>query len=174
MCGIAGMVNTGSAGGIDPDRLRAMCRSLAHRGPDEDGFYINNNVGLGVRRLAVIDVEHGHQPVSSEDAAVHAVLNGEIYNHRYLRRELAARGHRCTSHSDAESIPHLSEEYGSDFVQHLEGMFAIALFDEAQRRLVLCRDRVGVKPLYYAERDGCLVVGSEIKAVLCAIPDRTP
>ncbi|GGM43128.1 asparagine synthase (glutamine-hydrolyzing) [Dactylosporangium sucinum] len=173
MCGITGIV-TAEAGTVDPDRLRVMCRTLTHRGPDEEGFYVGDTVGLAVRRLAVIDVVHGQQPVRSEDGTVHAVLNGEIYNHRQLRRELAARGHRFASGSDAEVIPHLYEEHGSDFVRHLEGMFAIAVFDETRRRLVVCRDRVGVKPLYYAERDGGLVFGSEMKAVLCAVSDRSP
>jgi asparagine synthase (glutamine-hydrolysing) len=174
MCGIAGMVVADAARVVDPDRLRAMGRALVHRGPDEEGYYLNGIVGLAVRRLAVIDVMHGRQPVRSEDRTVHAVLNGEIYNHGELRRQLARRGHTFASRSDAEVIPHLYEEYGVDFVRRLEGMFAIALFDNANRRLVLCRDRVGVKPLYYAERDGGLVFGSELKAVLCAIADRTP
>ncbi|WP_432827392.1 asparagine synthase (glutamine-hydrolyzing) [Dactylosporangium sp. CA-092794] len=174
MCGIAGVVATGGAQAVDEERLRAMCRSLTHRGPDEEGFFITATAGLAVRRLAVIDVAHGRQPVRSEDGTVHAVLNGEIYNHRQLRRLLAARGHTFASGSDAEVIPHLYEEYGPDFARHLEGMFAIALHDAAHDRLVLCRDRVGVKPLHYAERAGGLVFGSEIKAVLCAIPDRTP
>ncbi|MER7005334.1 asparagine synthase (glutamine-hydrolyzing) [Dactylosporangium sp. NPDC000555] len=174
MCGIAGVVIADGAREVDPDRLRAMCRTLTHRGPDDESYYVSGAAGLAVRRLAVIDVAHGRQPVRSEDGTVHAVLNGEIYNHRRLRRELAARGHRFLSGSDAEVIPHLYEEHGADFVRHLEGMFAIALYDGARRRLVLCRDRVGVKPLYYAERDGGLVFGSEMKAVLSAVPDRTP
>src|SRR6266511_648710 len=174
MCGITGMVVADGARAIDPNRLRAMCRTLVHRGPDEEGFYVNGSVGLAVRRLAVIDVVHGRQPVRSEDGTIHAVLNGEIYNHGELRRQLAQRGHTFASRSDAEVIPHLYKEYGVDFARRLEGMFAIALFDNPRRRLVLCRDRVGVKPLYYAERDGGLVFGSEMKAVLCSIVDRTP
>jgi asparagine synthase (glutamine-hydrolysing) len=174
MCGIAGIVLANDANAVDEERLRAMCRSLAHRGPDEDGFFLTATAGLAVRRLAVIDVLHGRQPVRSEDGTVHAVLNGEIYNHHRLRQYLAARGHTFASGSDAEVIPHLYEEYGTGFARHLEGMFAIALYDSARHRLVLCRDRVGVKPLHYAERADGLVFGSEIKAVLCAIPDRTP
>src|SRR5690348_5514218 len=174
MCGITGMVVADAARAIDPVRLRAMCRTLVHRGPDEDGYYLSEAVGLAVRRLAVIDVVHGQQPVRSEDGTIHAVLNGEIYNHGHLRRELARRGHTFASGSDAEVVPHLYEEYGTDFARHLEGMFAIALFDDVRGRLVLCRDRVGVKPLYYADQGGGLVFGSEMKAVLCAIADRTP
>ncbi|MEV0132498.1 asparagine synthase (glutamine-hydrolyzing) [Dactylosporangium sp. NPDC050688] len=174
MCGITGMVLANDAHPVDEDRLRAMCRSLAHRGPDEDGFFLTATAGLAVRRLAVIDVLHGRQPVRSEDGSVHAVLNGEIYNHRRLRQDLAARGHTFASGSDAEVIPHLYEEYGTGFARHLEGMFAIALYDSARHRLVLSRDRVGVKPLHYAERADGLVFGSEIKAVLCALPERTP
>ncbi|GAA0714717.1 asparagine synthase (glutamine-hydrolyzing) [Dactylosporangium roseum] len=174
MCGIAGLVIGDDEHHVDEDRLRAMCRTLVHRGPDEEGFYVNGPVGLAVRRLAVIDVEHGRQPVHSEDGTVHAVCNGEIYNHRQLRRELARRGHTFASGSDTEVIPHLYEEYGTGFARHLEGMFAVALFDDARGRLVLCRDRVGVKPLHYAERSGGLVFGSEIKAVLSAVADRTP
>ncbi|GAA4244452.1 asparagine synthase (glutamine-hydrolyzing) [Dactylosporangium darangshiense] len=174
MCGIAGIVVANDGHAVDEDRLRAMCGSLVHRGPDEDGFFITATAGLAVRRLAVIDVQHGRQPVRSEDGTVHAVLNGAIYNHQRLRQYLAARGHTFRSGNDAEVIPHLYEEFGNDFARHLEGMFAIALYDSAHHRLVLCRDRVGVKPLHYAERPDGLVFGSEIKAVLCAIPDRTP
>ncbi|MEV6932543.1 asparagine synthase (glutamine-hydrolyzing) [Dactylosporangium sp. NPDC051485] len=174
MCGIAGIVVADGGPAVDEDRLRAMCGSLAHRGPDEDGYFLSPTAGLAVRRLAVIDVLHGRQPVRSENGTVHAVLNGEIYNHARLRQYLAARGHTFRSGSDAEVIPHLYEEFGTGFAEHLEGMFAIALYDSANHRLVLCRDRVGVKPLHYAERPDGLVFGSEIKAVLCALPDRTP
>jgi asparagine synthase (glutamine-hydrolysing) len=145
-----------------------MCRSLRHRGPDDDGVYLQGSVGLAIRRLAVIDVLGGRQPVQNESGAVRAVFNGEIYNHQSLRRELARRGHRFASHSDAEVIPHLYEECGTDFVARLEGMFAIALWDSDRRQLVLARDRMGVKPLYYAVRDSGLVFGSEIKAILAA------
>ncbi|MER7274800.1 asparagine synthase (glutamine-hydrolyzing) [Dactylosporangium sp. NPDC000244] len=174
MCGIAGMVLANDTRPVDEDRLRAMCRSLAHRGPDEDGFFLTPTAGLAVRRLAVIDVLHGRQPVRSEDGTVHAVLNGEIYNHRRLRQYLAARGHTFASGNDAEVIPHLYEEFGTGFARHLEGMFAIALYDSARHRLVLSRDRVGVKPLHYAERADGLIFGSEIKAVLCSLSERTP
>jgi asparagine synthase (glutamine-hydrolysing) len=168
MCGITGIVCGRDAQPVDAERLRIMCRSLRHRGPDDDGAYLRGGVGLAVRRLAVIDVPGGRQPVSNESGTVHAVFNGEIYNHQSLRRELIRRGHRFASGSDSEVIPHLYEECGVDFAARLEGMFAIALWDETRRRLVLSRDRVGIKPLYYAAHDGGVVFGSEIKAVLAA------
>jgi asparagine synthase (glutamine-hydrolysing) len=168
MCGITGIVCGSDAQPVDAERLRIMCRSLRHRGPDDEGVYIQAGVGLAVRRLAVIDVPGGRQPVSNEGGTVHAVFNGEIYNHQSLRRELSRRGHRFVSGSDSEILPHLYEECGVDFPARLEGMFAIALWDEARRRLVLARDRVGIKPLYYAAHEGGVVFGSELKAVLAA------
>lgn len=168
MCGITGIVTDSAAQAVDGHRLQMMCRSLRHRGPDDEGVHLGDGVGLAMRRLAVIDVAGGRQPVENEDGTVHAVFNGEIYNHRRLRRELSRRGHRFASDSDSEVIPHLYEECGPDFVARLEGMFAIALWDDVRRRLVLARDRVGIKPLYYAAHDGGLVFGSEIKAILAA------
>jgi asparagine synthase (glutamine-hydrolysing) len=166
MCGITGMVYDPAGGPVDPARLLVMCRTLCHRGPDDEGGYVKAGAGLAARRLAVVDVAHGRQPVRNEAGTVHAVFNGEIYNHVQLRQRLQRRGHRLDSHSDAEVIPHLYEEYGPDFARHLDGMFAIALWDEAERQLVLCRDRAGIKPLYYAAEDGRLVFGSEIRAIL--------
>ncbi|WP_213457050.1 asparagine synthase (glutamine-hydrolyzing) [Rhizomonospora bruguierae] len=168
MCGITGVVCDGTDPPVDPDRLLAMCRTLCHRGPDDEGWYLNGPAALAVRRLSIIDVAGGRQPVSDESGEVHAVLNGEIYNHRELRRELTGRGHRFASGSDAEVIPHLYEEYGLDFVTRLNGMFAIALWDGRRRQLVLCRDRAGIKPLYYAALNHRLVFGSEIRAILAA------
>jgi asparagine synthase (glutamine-hydrolysing) len=145
-----------------------MCRALYHRGPDDEGAYVQDAVGLAVRRLAVVDVAGGHQPIRNEAGTVHAVVNGEIYNHRELRRELIQRGHCFTSGSDCEVVPHLYEEYGADFVSKLEGMFALALWDDNLQQLILGRDRVGIKPLYYSVRNGQLIFGSEIKAILAA------
>jgi asparagine synthase (glutamine-hydrolysing) len=162
------MVYNLNNGLVDPDRLLAMCRSLAHRGPDDEGMYVTGNAGLAIRRLAVVDVKAGRQPVRNEGKNIHAVFNGEIYNHVALRRELMRRGHRFESAADSEVIPHLYEEYGPDFPVRLEGMFAIALWDESAQRLVLSRDRVGVKPLYYASLRNGLVFGSEIRAILAA------
>jgi asparagine synthase (glutamine-hydrolysing) len=168
MCGISGMVHDGTALPVDPDRLLAMCRTLCHRGPDDEGIYAKGNAGLTVRRLAVVDVEAGRQPVRNERRSIHAVFNGEIYNHMELRRELIRRGHRFESAADSEVIPHLYEEYGPAFATRLDGMFAIALWDEARQQLVLTRDRVGIKPMYYAMLRNGIVFGSEIKAILTA------
>lgn len=168
MCGISGMVHDSAAAPVDPDRLLAMCRALSHRGPDDEGMYVKANAGLTVRRLAVVDVAGGRQPVCNERRTIHAVFNGEIYNHGELRALLTRRGHRFRSGADSEVIPHLYEEYGADFVERLEGMFAIALWDEDEQQLVLCRDRAGIKPLYYAMPPDGVVFGSEIKAILAA------
>ncbi len=167
MCGITGMVRGEASEPVDPERLQAMCRTLSHRGPDDEGMYVRRDVGLGARRLAVVDVGGGRQPVRNETGTVHAVLNGEIYNHAQLRRQLMRQGHRFEAGSDSEVIPHLYEEHGPDFVERLEGMFAIAVWDEAARQLVLCRDRAGIKPMYYAAGAG-LVFGSEIRAILAS------
>ena len=166
MCGITGMVFDAAREAVAPERLQEMCHALCHRGPDDEGMYRGDGAGLAVRRLAVVDVAGGHQPVRNESGTVHAVFNGEIYNHVELRRQLTRRGHRLASAADSEVIPHLYEEYGPDFPRRLEGMFAIAVWDEALRQLVLCRDRLGIKPLYYASRADRLVFGSEISAIL--------
>lgn len=168
MCGITGMVCDPTLGPVSQDRLLAMCRALRHRGPDDEGTYRQGGVGLAVRRLAVLDVADGRQPVQNEAGTVHAVFNGEIYNYAELRRQLARRGHHFASGADSEIIPHLYEEYGPDFPQRLEGMFAIALWDESEQQFVLCRDRAGIKPMYYLDTAERLVFGSEIRAVLAA------
>lgn len=167
MCGI-----TGYAGFDDPNLLRVMCRRLVHRGPDEEGFYRHTRAGLAMRRLAVIDLATGHQPIANETGDVWVVFNGEIYNYEALRETLSARGHRFATRADTEVIVHLYEEYGLDFVDHLRGMFAIALWDAARERLVLARDRLGEKPLFYAELGRRLLFGSEIKAILPGLPAR--
>jgi asparagine synthase (glutamine-hydrolysing) len=163
MCGI-----TGYAGLNDPALLRRMCSVIVHRGPDEDGFYVGNAIGLAMRRLAVIDLERGSQPIANEGRDIRVVFNGEIYNFEELRKTLEASGHAFTTNSDTETIVHLYEDHGPDFVRHLRGMFAIALWDERRRRLLLARDRIGEKPLYYAFEEGKLFFGSEIKAILQA------
>src|SRR4051812_16111192 len=161
MCGIAGFC------GFDDERLlKAMAASLTHRGPDAGGFYMAPGVGLASRRLAVVDLETGNQPIANEDGSVVVVFNGEIYNCDALRTELQARGHRFATTSDTECIVHLYEDHGLDFVDHLRGMFGIALWDVTRRRLVLARDRIGEKPLYYRIDNGRLLFGSECKAVL--------
>jgi asparagine synthase (glutamine-hydrolysing) len=141
---------------------------MVHRGPDEEGRYVDSSSGaaLGARRLSIIDVEGGHQPLSNEDGTVWGVLNGEIYNHHELRAALARRGHRFRSSVDTEVLPHLYEEYGPEFAPLLRGMFAVAIWDECRRRLVLARDRAGEKPLLYAEVPSGFVFASELKALL--------
>jgi len=161
MCGIAGYV-----GLDDPELLREMCSSLTHRGPDEAGFFASPGVGLAMRRLSVIDLKTGHQPIANEDGSIQVVFNGEIYNYQELTRQLKRQGHKFATTSDTETIVHLYEEYELDFAKHLRGMFAIALWDTTRRRLVLARDRIGEKPLFYQETNGELLFGSEIKAIL--------
>jgi asparagine synthase (glutamine-hydrolysing) len=164
MCGIAGWAGDLDAG---PDDLRRMCDALRHRGPDDEGLLNRpGRVALGFRRLAVIDLANGNQPLLSEDGSVAATCNGEIYNFRALRDELTARGHAFRTGSDAEVIVHLYEELGAECLQRLAGMFAIALWDERKERLMLAVDRMGVKPLYWAPVDGGLVYGSEPGAIL--------
>jgi asparagine synthase (glutamine-hydrolysing) len=164
MCGIAGWAGSPE---IDDGRLGAMCDAIAHRGPDDDGFHVEpGRVGLGFRRLSIIDLQTGAQPLRSESGSVLATCNGEIYNFQALRRELEASGHRFATHSDCETIVHLYEERGIDFLQALRGMFAIALWDAERARLVLARDRLGVKPLYWAPVAGGIVYASEPGAIL--------
>jgi asparagine synthase (glutamine-hydrolysing) len=151
---------------MDPDGLRAMTDAIRHRGPDDDGHLLEPGVALGVRRLSVIDLPGSSQPISNEDGTVTTVFNGEIYNYRELRRQLIARGHRLATEGDTETIVHLYEEYGDGFVEHLRGMFAIALWDAPRRRLVLARDRMGVKPLYLAETPRGLAFASEVKSLI--------
>ena len=167
MCGICGLAT------IDPGRrpldeaaLSKMTSSIVHRGPDEGGGWIGPGAALGIRRLSIIDVEGSHQPVVSEDGAIRAVFNGEIYNFRELRARLETQGHRFATHGDSETIVHLYEEHGLEFARYLRGMFGIALWDSRLRRLVLVRDRMGVKPLYYAETPAGLAFGSEVKALI--------
>jgi len=167
MCGIAGF-----AGLDDPALLRTMAASLEHRGPDAEGFYTASAVGLASRRLSVIDLETGNQPIANEARDVWVVFNGEIYNCDELRERLQQRGHRFSTKSDTECIVHLYEDHGLDFVQHLRGMFAIALWDVSRQRLVLARDRIGEKPLYYAADGARLFFGSECKAILQAVAGR--
>ena len=166
MCGIYGLVGTPEVGIEAP--LRRMANTLVHRGPDGDGRHVTESAGLGCRRLAIIDVAGGAQPLSSEDGDVVAVCNGEIYNHAALRRGLEARGHRFRTQSDVEVIPHLYQERGPDFVRELDGMFGLAVWDARRRRLVIARDRLGEKPLYYAATPRGFAFASEPKALLAS------
>ncbi len=169
MCGIAGIV--GSRGDvIDASDIRQMCQTIVHRGPDDEGFYVEGPVGLGMRRLSIIDLSGGRQPIHNEDESVWIVFNGEIYNFPQLRSELLDRGHQFYTHSDTEVIVHLYEEMGADCVQKLRGMFAFALYDASKQSLLLARDRLGKKPLHYALDHGRLLFGSEIKAILAVAP----
>jgi asparagine synthase (glutamine-hydrolysing) len=166
MCGIAGYV---AARGVDQAVLQRMADAIVHRGPDAEGFYISpdHTVGFAFRRLSIIDLAGGNQPMSNEDGTVWVIFNGEIYNFSELRAELQQKGHRFATNSDTEVIVHAYEQYGPECVARLNGMFAFALHDQRQQRLLLARDRFGKKPLHYALADGGLVFGSEIKALHC-------
>ncbi|HWY20180.1 MAG TPA: asparagine synthase (glutamine-hydrolyzing) [Candidatus Acidoferrum sp.] len=170
MCGIAGIIGR-SNDTVDAADVRRMCQTIVHRGPDDEGVYARGPVGLGMRRLSIIDLAGGRQPIHNEDRTLWAVFNGEIYNFPELRQELEGRGHCFYTHSDTEVILHLYEEMGSDCVQKLRGMFAIALYDERRELLLLARDRMGKKPLHYALHQGRLLFGSEIKAILAVNPE---
>jgi asparagine synthase (glutamine-hydrolysing) len=165
MCGIAGIaVFSGPAPNYD--RLKAMCDTLVHRGPDEEGMDIEDSVALGMRRLSIIDLKTGSQPIFNEDRTIRTVSNGEIYNFRELRKTLEAKGHIFYTSSDTEVLVHAYEQYGGDFPKYLNGMFALALHDTVKRRLYLVRDHLGIKPLYYSADKNQVVWGSEIKAIL--------
>jgi len=166
MCGIAGIVEFARDTRASASALREMCRVMTHRGPDDEGFYTDGCLGIGMRRLSIVDLATGHQPISNEDGSLWIVFNGEIYNHQALREQLVARGHRYATHSDTESIVHAYEEYGADCVHHLRGMFAFAIWNRNTKTLFIARDRLGIKPLYYRLTPDRLLFGSEIKVVL--------
>jgi len=151
---------------VEQSALAGMSAQIVHRGPDEDGSYVDGNVALAIRRLRIIDVQSGQQPITNEDQNIWIVYNGEIYNHQQLREELESRGHRYRTRSDTETIVHLYEEYGPECVQRLRGMFAFAIWNRRTRRLFIARDRLGIKPLYYRFEGGTLLFGSEIKTIL--------
>ncbi|MEO7971008.1 MAG: asparagine synthase (glutamine-hydrolyzing) [bacterium] len=168
MCGINGIaLSNRSQRTVSAAMLERMRDVLTHRGPDDAGLFIDGRVGLGHRRLSIVDVASGHQPMTNEDGTLHIVYNGEIYNHADFRESLEARGHRYETHCDTETILHLYEEHGQSCVEHLRGMFAFAIWDQQDRELFVARDRLGVKPLYYAQTsDGSFYFASEIKALL--------
>jgi asparagine synthase (glutamine-hydrolysing) len=176
MCGIAGFADSPAPNDLGgPERLeadtrlvRAMCAVIRHRGPDDEGFHVEPGIGLGMRRLSIIDLRTGHQPIGSEDGAVQVVFNGEIYNFRQLRAELERAGHRFSTTSDTEVIVHGYEQWGRGVFERLRGMFGVALWDGRARMLWLARDRAGIKPLYYVEHRGRLFYGSELKSLLAA------
>jgi asparagine synthase (glutamine-hydrolysing) len=166
MCGICGVATAEPGAVADLEAVKRMNARLVHRGPDSDGVFHDGGVALAMRRLSIIDLEHGDQPISNEDGSVTVVQNGEIYNYRELRRELEGRGHRFATESDTEVLVHLYEEHGDGFAERLRGMFALALWDARSRRLLLVRDRFGIKPLYYRHTGGTLSFASELKALL--------
>ncbi len=166
VCGIVGIYHYRTDQPINEAVLRRMTGALVHRGPDDEGFHVAGKIGLGHRRLSIIDVAGGHQPVFNEDGSIAVILNGEIYNYRELAKLVEARGHRLRTQSDTETIAHLYEEFGEACVEHLRGMFAFALWDAREQKLLLARDRAGKKPLYFADIGGALIFGSELKALL--------
>jgi asparagine synthase (glutamine-hydrolysing) len=163
MCGICGVVSAN--GSADPERVARMSATLVHRGPDSAGEFADGTVALAARRLSIIDLETGDQPIANEDGTLHVVQNGELYNYRELRRELERAGHRFRTHGDTEVLLHLYEQHGTGFAQRLRGMFALAIWDAPHCRLVLARDRFGIKPLYYRESGDELAFASELRAL---------
>lgn len=169
MCGIAGIVS--DSGGVDQATIHEMCEQIVHRGPDDEGIFVKAGVGLGMRRLSIIDLAGGHQPLFNEDGSIGIVFNGEIYNFPDLRPQLESQGHVFRTHSDTEVIIHLYEQYGAACVDKLRGMFAFAIYDARKQRLLLARDRLGKKPLHYALVNGRLLFASEIKSILAVAPE---
>src|SRR5882672_1220583 len=163
MCGIAGIL-----GGRNESVARRMAASMLHRGPDDDGFFFSPDVSLAFRRLSIVDVAAGHQPLTNEDQTIQLIFNGEIYNHLELRQSLEDRGHRFRTGSDGEVILHLYEDHGDRAVESLQGMFAFALWDSNQQVLLLARDHIGMKPLYYANVGSRFLFASEIKSMLAS------
>jgi asparagine synthase (glutamine-hydrolysing) len=169
MCGICGVAPADFEARVEPARLRRITRILTHRGPDDEGYYQSPGIALGMRRLSIIDLDTGRQPMTNEDGSLVLICNGEIYNYKELRRELLGRGHRFKSHSDAEVVLHLYEDLGPECLSRLRGMFALALWEKKRKRLMLARDRFGIKPLYYVQTcGGELIFGSEVKALIAS------
>ena len=166
MCGIAGVINYYEKRAVSKRLVRNMVSVIEHRGPDDVGFHVKGNAGLGIRRLSVIDIKKGHQPISNEDNSIWIVYNGEIYNYKELRQELVKKRHKFKTNSDTEVIIHLYEEFGRELVTRLNGMFAFALWDSKRQTLLLARDRAGIKPLFYYIGRDRLVFGSEMKSLL--------
>jgi asparagine synthase (glutamine-hydrolysing) len=166
MCGICGFYEYQNHEPADRQILGDMLNVIHHRGPDDSGVYLDKDLAIGMRRLSIIDLSGGKQPIRNEDGSVVTVFNGEIYNYQSLREQLESRGHRLATASDTEVIVHLYEDFGEECVQHLRGMFGFAVWDTRKRRLLVARDRLGIKPLYYAQAGGRLIFGSEIKAIL--------
>ncbi len=166
MCGICGKLIFEHEARVSPALIKSMADTISHRGPDDDGYFVSGRIGFGFRRLSIIDLSGGHQPLSNEDGSIHIVFNGEIYNYQELRQYLLGRGHIFKTQTDTETIVHLYEELGEACVEKLRGMFAFAIWDDRNKSLFLARDRVGIKPLYYAQSRNSVVFASEIKAIL--------
>src|SRR6202142_1548725 len=173
MCGICGQYNFGNQAPVQRRDLEAMTKSIAHRGPDDDGFYISGPLGLGFRRLSIIDLAGGHQPMSDQDETVWVVFNGEIYNFPELKRELEGYGHVFRTKSDTEVIIHGYKQWGDEVLNRLNGMFGLAIWDARKKRLVVARDAFGIKLIYYSVAEGRLYFGSEIRTIRAAMPDKT-
>ncbi len=171
MCGISGILSLKKEEKITPQMIAPMCDVMRHRGPDDEGIHCQGPIGLGMRRLQVIDLDSGRQPIFNEDGAICVVFNGEIYNYRTLREGLIKKGHSFKTQSDTEVLVHLYEEEGEDFLRSLNGMFAIALWDQNQEKLILARDRFGEKPLHYLCSNKRLTFSSELKSILVTLPD---
>src|SRR5438874_761019 len=172
MCGICGQYNFGDQNPVRLDDIKRMTGSLVHRGPDDEGFYLSGPVGLGFRRLSIIDLDGGHQPMSDEEESIWVVFNGEIYNFLDLRGELESCGHIFRTKSDTEVIVHGYKQWGDEVLNRLNGMFGLAIWDTRKKRLVIARDRFGVKPVYYRVDQGQLYFGSEIRAVIATANER--
>ena len=172
MCGIAGIYNLTENSKPDSGLLRKMIATINHRGPDDTGFYIDKDIGLAHARLSIIDLQSGKQPIHNSDETIWIVFNGEIYNYIELRQDLIAKGYQFYTQSDTEVIVHLYEEYGQNFVDYLNGQFAIALWDKSKQKLMLLRDRVGITPLFYCVQDSKLYFGSEVKSIISALPNK--
>ncbi|MCK4935209.1 MAG: asparagine synthase (glutamine-hydrolyzing) [Elusimicrobiales bacterium] len=166
MCGICGRYNYNDPSPVSRAELKRMNDLIVHRGPDDEGYYVSNNIGLAMRRLSIIDLSGGHQPMTNEDGSIWVVLNGEIYNFQSLREDLSRRGHKFKTKSDTEVIAHLYEEKGIDFAKELRGMFAISLWDSNKKRFILARDRIGKKPLFYSLNDNFIAFASELRSIL--------
>ena len=171
MCGIVGILNLKSAERIDESVLHRMVSMINHRGPDGKGYYANENVGLGHARLSIIDIEGGQQPIHNEDKSIWLIFNGEIFNYIELRQSLELKGHTFYTHTDTEVIVHLYEQYGDEFVNHLNGQFAIAIWDNNKKRLILVRDRIGINPLFYTQVKNQIIFSSEVKSILVTQSD---
>ena len=166
MCGICGIIYKDRSKSVDPKILKNMSNKIIHRGPNDEGFYLHRNIGFAIRRLSIIDIEGGHQPICSEDGSIVVAYNGEIYNHFELRKKLIKKGHKFKSRCDTEILVHLYEEYGNNLVEHLNGMFAFCLHDKNSDKVFIARDRLGIKPLYWINTENWILFASEVKSFL--------